>query len=201
MFWNMNQRWSAKERAGGGSATSVERLRSATATRLTGNLERREVLQVLAIDSATSKHVHDIVDERGGVPLARDGNVADAAQLDPNARVGIVAPRIVVVVLAVRAAESVVEGESELETPTKRRRWGGHEHIDAVAVSDGGVTGTLRRYNSSRRVVDESPLGRARLDCRVAKSKGQRWLDASRRAIKTIPRTHASASRTRLDHS
>jgi hypothetical protein len=108
MFWNMNQRWSASGRQWSApslppAARNIER---------TGDSERGEILQVLAVDAPSSKDVHHVVDQGRGVSLARYGDVANARELDPDARVGVVAPRVVVVILAVRSSEAC-EGEEE----------------------------------------------------------------------------------------
>lgn len=75
--------------------------------RLTGELERAEVPEVLAVDASAAKDVHDIVDHGGRVALPRRRDEACAAQLGPRLCSGVEHPGVVVVVLAVGPSEPV----------------------------------------------------------------------------------------------
>lgn len=77
----------------------------------TRDLERRKVFEVIAVDAATSKDVHDVVDEGSGVAFPRNRDVTDAGQFGPNSRREIILPRVVVVVLSVGSAEADRGGE------------------------------------------------------------------------------------------
>ena len=74
---------------------------------VTGDLEAREVAEILAVGPTTTKDVHNVVDHTGRVALPRHGNVADTLELGPRHRGKVPAPRVIVVELAVRAAKDV----------------------------------------------------------------------------------------------
>jgi hypothetical protein len=100
MFWNMYHRWSAEP-----SATPTGPC-FPVCDRRTGDPERREVSQVLAVDIPPSKNVDRAIDDRRSMSLARHGDVADARELGPLVRRGVKRPGIVVVVVTVSPAES-----------------------------------------------------------------------------------------------
>lgn len=125
MFWNMNQRCAAHEVS--------QKSRESEVTRRTGDFESGEILKILPVDSSTTEDIHHIVDERSSMPFSRNRDISDAREFRPKLRIRVVAPGIVVVILSIRSSEDV----------------------DAVAVSDGRVSGSFRRGDCLRSVVDE----------------------------------------------
>lgn len=76
------------------------------ANRRTGNLESSQISKVLTVNTATTKDVNNIVDQRSCMSLAGYGDIANAGELLPSASIDIKGPGIVVMIGSVRAAET-----------------------------------------------------------------------------------------------
>lgn len=150
MFWNMNQRLAAGSEVGD-EMHQRSNIAGQTRARRTGDLERGEVTEILAVDVAATKDINDISDDGRRVALASDRQVADALELGPLACLDIVRPRVVVMKLAVG--------------PAKQK--------DPVLKCDADVAGSRSRWVVDRR--DAIPArSLLRLDC------GQRFKQSER---------------------
>lgn len=84
--------------------------------------ERGQVTEVVSVFGPAAKHVHDVVDQAGGVALAGHWDIADAVELTPLVDCRIVAPYVVEPLIAVGTAKPVTD---TLETvfPEGPRHW------------------------------------------------------------------------------
>jgi hypothetical protein len=88
MFWNMNQRL---------SESKISFIIAGDGTR-TCDFKGGEVIEVLAIHSATTENVHDIVHESSGMSFAGDGYKAYTCEFLPYSSVDVKRPSVIVMI-------------------------------------------------------------------------------------------------------
>jgi hypothetical protein len=97
---NLNHRWAVK---------AVNRSALKLSWVLTSELERNNIAQILAINPATTEHVHNVVDESGGMTFAGRRYVPDAFQLSPTPGGSVEHPGVVVMIAPVSATEPSID--------------------------------------------------------------------------------------------